>query len=396
MKNLSIFREFPRKCNHTKETLAYTFTVTFMFFVYYINMRVNMGLICKTFALSLIFMFLSIFVSPLFAETLPGEEPKLALEPTPDEQPVPAKEQAFGEEPALTEEPVSDEESLLAGELLYDDDDYDDQLTYEAPPLIFEVSPILEPRSFDDVFPGLSRTQKRMVTGDYGIRNSFDKDGSAMLHPAPDSGIDLLNGYIKKKNPSLISEALILVPYNKRELDMLDIYNALGRIEDIKEQVLYFKDNRELKIFKESTRLESEQNRKPVTDPAPADALPYSETMFIRLTDIYIGEVYIRGEIIMGLYGITYNMTNFRDVYFSIFRVMKAERYSTVIYLEPVKEGILIYSLSAISLPSFIVKKTNLAVNINNRTTIFLSWITDGLREQEDIKDRPTIPFAVN
>lgn len=348
-----------------------------------------MDLTGKTFALSLFFLFLSICVSPLFAETHPAEEPALSFEPIPGEQPGP------GEEPALAEEPVSDEESLLAGELPYDDY-YDDLLTYEAPPLIFEAAPILEPRSFDDVFPGLTQDQKDMVMSYFGMRNSFDKNGSAILNPAPDSGVDLLNGYIMQKNPSLVSEALVLVPYNKRELDMLDIYNALGRIENIKEQVLYLKDNKELKIFKESTRLESPQNRKPVTDPAPADMLPYSETMYLRLTDAYIGEVFLRGEIIMGLYGITYNMTNFRDVYFSIFRIMKAERYSTVIYIEPVKEGVLIYSLSALSLPGFIVKKTNLAVNINNRTTIFLSWITSGLRIQEDIRDKPKVPFAVN
>jgi hypothetical protein len=75
-------------------------------------------------------------------------------------------------------------------------------------------------------------------------------------------------------------------------------------------------------------------------------------------------------------------MTNFRDVYFSIFRVMKSERISINIYLEPVQEGILIYSVSGFYLPDFIVKRMNLNVSINNRVTVLMGWIAEGLEIQ--------------
>jgi hypothetical protein len=62
---------------------------------------------------------------------------------------------------------------------------------------------------------------------------------------------------------------------------------------------------------------------------------------------------------------------------------MKAERYITVIYLEPVKEGVLIYSITGFYLPGFIADRVNLTPNINRRIKIINNWITEGLRIQE-------------
>jgi len=272
----------------------------------------------------------------------------------------------IGAEPFPDESPPSDEESFL----------------FEAPPLIFEAAPILEPRSFDDIFPYLSRSQKAEAMSDTGLRYSFEKDGSPALIPGPDSGIDLLSGVMAKK-PSHIIEALVVVPYNQRELDMLDIYNALGRIKNIQDYTFPIY-GREMIIFTETTRLASARDRKPIPDPAPANMLPYEETMYLLFLDPYLGDLYLRGDVSVSLYGITYSMTNFRDISFSIFRVMRAERFSAIIYAEPVKEGILIYSVSGLYLPNFIAKRINLTPNMNRRITVLLNWITDGLRIQED------------
>jgi hypothetical protein len=84
------------------------------------------------------------------------------------------------------------------------------------------------------------------------------------------------------------------------------------------------------------------------------------------------------------MYGITYSMTNFRDVSYYVFRVMKSDRFSAIIYVEPVKEGILIYSVSGLYLPNFIAKKINLTPNMNRRITVLLNWVMEGLVLQED------------
>jgi hypothetical protein len=205
-----------------------------------------------------------------------------------------------------------------------------------------------------------------------------------MLIPNLASGIDLLSSVMKRK-PSHIIETLVIVPYNERELDMLDAYNALGKIQNIQEHSVIV-NGKDLYIFKETTRLESARNRKPIPDPDPVDILPFSETMYLRFTDPWLGDLYLRGDVSLSLYGITYNITNFVDVRYSLFRVMKTEGLSIVIYLEPVKEGILIYSMSGLYLPGFIANRVNLTPNINVRVMTLINWITEGLRRQESIR----------
>jgi len=292
---------------------------------------------------------------------------------------------------AICAEPLPDDEKLLpdnetalSGEELSLDDEWffdDDAFVFDGPALIFEV-PVFNTRSLNEIFPDLSPRQRANVMSHVGVRYSFEKNESPALVPHPDSGIDLLHSVMAKR-PSHIIEALIVVPYDKRELDMIDIYNALRNIKDIKDYAVTVRGV-EYKMFVDTTRLESAQNRKPVSDPPPSDKLPYSETIYLRFVDQYMGDLYLRGNISISLYGITYSLTNFRDVSYSIFRIMKAERFTAIIYLEPVKEGILIYSMSGLYIPGFISNRVNLTPSMNYRITVLISWITDGLRREEN------------
>jgi hypothetical protein len=330
----------------------------------------------KTVNLCFFLLFSLVFIFQLPAEPLTDDEP-LGEESLFPPQPSPQ-----GVEPEVRGSPLVPQpspqgvEPEVRGSPL--DDDF---LVFEAPPLILEV-PSFKTRSFDDVFPGLSQGQRRIVMGSRGLRHSFEKDGSPALLPHPDSGIDLISRVMSKK-PSHIIEALILVPYNKRELDFLDIYNALRKIKNIQDHTISIR-GKDTKIFMDTTRLESAQRRRPVPDPPPADTLPYSETMYLRFVDQHMGDLYLRGDISISLYGITYSLSNFRDVSYSIFRIMKAESFSAIIYLEPVKEGIFVYSMSGFYIPGFIARRVNLTPNMNNRITVLVNWITEGLREEEN------------
>jgi hypothetical protein len=323
-----------------------------------------MNLTGKTVILCVLFVFVSI--SPLCADPLLGDDG------------LPLNE----EKPKVTEENVTGQEAAQNTDDFFDEDYFfsDEYLLFNAPTLVYEVSPIFDMRSFYEIFPNLSLDQKINVMNSTGLRYSFEKDDSPALIPAQDSGIDLLN-IVMAKNPSHIIEALVLLPYSKRELDMLDVYNALREIKNIKDYTVT-SGGRQINIFKDTTRLESAQNRRPISDPPPANMLPYSETMYLCFTDQYIGALYIQGDISIGLFGITYSMTNFRDVSYSIFRIMKAERFSAIIYLEPVKEGILVYSISGIYLPGFIASRVNLTPNINARIRVLVNWIADGLKKE--------------
>jgi hypothetical protein len=291
-------------------------------------------------------------------------------------------EALFGEESALDEESatseiISDEESPISETSISGEPGN----VYEAPPIVVEEAPFGGNRSLDDVFPGLSRSQKDLIMSSTGLRHSFDKDDAPILRPSAGSGIDLLSAVMKTK-PSHIIEALVLVPNNKKEFEMLDVYNALGRIKNIKDQTVPL-NGRETPLFLETTRIESAKKRKAIFDPMPKDNLPFSETMYLRFKDRNIGDLYIRGDITIRLYGLTYSLTNFADVYYSIIRLMKAETFLAIIYLEPVKEGVLIYSMSGFYIPGFIASRVNLNPNIDRRLTVIMNWITDGLRVQE-------------
>jgi len=288
----------------------------------------------------------------------------------------------YGEDEEVIPEPQPDIQ--VDASTIEDSPLVDDGFFFEAPPLIIEAAPF-EIRSFDAIFPRLSRVQRMMAMSYEGLRHSFTKDEPALFVPDPEIGIDLL-GSIMKKNPSHLIEALVLIPYNGRELDLLDIYNALGRIEKIKDHTVPL-NGRDFHIFTESTRIESARNRRAVSDPPPAVTLPLSDTMYIRLKEYSFGNLFIRTDVSIDVYGITYSMANFIDVRYFLVPIMKAERFMTIIYLEPVKEGMLIYSMAGFYLPGFIADRVNLTPSINRRIAIFMGWITDGLRMQENAID---------
>jgi len=322
--------------------------------------------------------------NPELNDLLAEEENTLVQKADAEKENLPAQEPASA---------VSKEETKKDEDPFYDD--WDDLMLFETAGMVYEVPPlIIEPRSFDEIFPGLTRTQKRNARTATGLRHAFEKDEPPMFLPAENSGINLID-FVMDKKPSHVVEALVLIPYDKRELDMLDAYNAMSGISLIKDQTIPYR-NSQYQVFKDTTRLESAKNRKPIPDPAPADTLPYSERMYLRFTDTTIGEIFLQGDITPGLYGITYSMTNFRDVNYTIFKVMKAEKFSAVIYVEPVKEGVVIYGMSGLYLPGFIVNRMNLPSNMNYRITALLNWIIHGLRSQENLREKPSSPFAIN
>jgi hypothetical protein len=269
------------------------------------------------------------------------------------------------------------EENALAEELFMEDEE--DYFFFEGPNLIFEV-PVFETRSFDELFPGFTVYQRRMAFSNNGMRYFFTKNSPSRITPNPDLEINLFSS-IMEKNPSHLIEALVVVPYNEKEFDLLDIFNALGRIGNIKDYYIPI-NNHEYYPFTESTRLVSNRNRRAIPDPLPADNLPFSETIYARLNEVNMGNLFLRIDTSVSMYGLTYRITNFTDILYYIVPVMKAERYLTIIYLEPIKEGVLIYSLTGFYLPNFIAERVNITSSVNRRVQIFTNWIVDGLKNQ--------------
>ena len=251
-------------------------------------------------------------------------------------------------------------------------------------------------RSLDDIFPGLTQSQKENVFTNAGFKRTFEKNDSPRLTPSPNSGVNLVDAVLDK-SPSHLVEILLVVPYNEKALDRLDIYNAIGRINNIKDH-LYFSRERQknIVIFRETTRLTSATNRNPVSDPPPATVLPSSETMYLRFDDPNFGSLYIRGDISISRNGITCNMTNFEPVRFLVFTIMKAEKFSTIVYIEPVSEGILIYGMAGIYIPGVVAGLINVPYEVEKRLTVLVNWVIDGLKKQDNpnyYADNTAVPF---
>ena len=235
-------------------------------------------------------------------------------------------------------------------------------------------------RSFDRLFPNLEANRRNAVFSDGGIIRSIGKNGSLEIIPSPDSGISL-HRTIMSKNPSFMAESLMIIPYSGKVPTQLDAYNALGKIRDLKGR-LYSSHSRgaEVPLFEDATRLESDKKSNPVADPPPAHTLPASDTVYIRLKDINFGNSYYKASFSTGQYGVTYNLTNYKSLSYLFLTVMDEEKFSAILYIEPLAEGIMVYSVAGAGASDFISGRIDIPSAIRKRLAVFIGWVGDGLK----------------
>ena len=235
-------------------------------------------------------------------------------------------------------------------------------------------------RSFDEIFPGIGENERSGVFSPEGLIRSVRGSENPAFLPAAGSGIDL-HDTVMRINPSYIAESLLVIPYHDRTLERLDIYNALGKISDLKGR-LYHSHTRdaEIPLFEDATRIESERNTRAIPDPPPARELPRLETTFIRLKDVNFGNSYYRAEMTASTYGITYKLTNFRTLSFLFFPVLRDGKFTAILYMEPLLEGMLVYSMAGADASDFISNRVDIPSAINKRLAVFIAWISDGIK----------------
>lgn len=234
-------------------------------------------------------------------------------------------------------------------------------------------------RSLDTLFPNLSKSQKESVFSETGMINTFFIRETPLIVPSAALGINLMDTVMEKK-PNQFIEALLVIPHNERPLNLLDAYNAVGRVSDLSTHLGISSKGREVQIFEESTRLYNGERNRPIPDPPPATVLPYSDTMYLRIRDYFFGNTYFRGDFSISGNGITFNLANYATIWFLIFPLMGAEKFVVHIYMEPVIEGMLIYGIGGIDIPGFLVTRIDLASNIDRRIRIITNWLSSNLR----------------
>jgi len=235
-------------------------------------------------------------------------------------------------------------------------------------------------RSFDDIFPSLDESQKKEAFSEEGTIRSVKKNEALEFLPAPGSGIDLY-GTVMRSNPSYLAESLLVIPYQGKVFTGLDAYNALGKISDLKGR-LYHSHTRdaEVALFQEAVRLENEKSGKAVPDPLPARELPNAETVFIRLKDVNFGNCYYRTDMSVTPFGLTYKITNTKNITYLLFTVLREDKFNSILYIEPLTDGMLIYSMAGADASDFISSMIDIPSAISKRLLVFLSWIKDNLK----------------
>ncbi|WP_043923382.1 DUF6675 family protein [Leadbettera azotonutricia] len=239
-------------------------------------------------------------------------------------------------------------------------------------------------RSFDDVFPYIGTDKKAEAFAEDGIIRSLGKGESFELNPAPSSGIDLQARIMQKAHEHL-TESLLVVPYAGRALNVVDAYNSLGKVRSLKGRLYHSHTrNADIPLFEEATRLESaKRTNTPVPDPAPVSAIPANESIYIKLKDVNFGNSYYRADISQNGYGLVYSLTNFKSLTYLLFTVMKEEKFSAFLYLEPIDEGMLVYAVAGTEVSNFIENRIDIPSAISKRLAVFIDWISEGVREQK-------------
>ena len=243
-------------------------------------------------------------------------------------------------------------------------------------------------RSFDDIFSGMSSNIRKEVFTEAGYIRTIEKSSGISFvssSPATDSGISgqIINTVIKN-NPGYIVESILVVSAEQGSLTLLNVYNALGNVRGLKGRLYNSATrNQEIPLFEDATRIRSERQTTAIADPAPAKSLPRSETVYIRLKDINFGNTYYRGEMSLIQSGLCYSLSNFRNMTYFLIPVIREGNFIAQLYFEPIREGVLIYSIAGADVSDFVSSRVHISSAIAKRLEVIIAWAVEGILQRK-------------
>jgi hypothetical protein len=243
------------------------------------------------------------------------------------------------------------------------------------------VSPALEARSFDELFPNLEKEKSR-VFSERGIIRSVNKREELILNPAAASGIDILSPVLKR-NPTHLAESLLLIPCGTKKLDVEDLYHALAKVRNLKGR-LYHSATRDenVPLFEEATRIEGPGRSSSLPDPEDEGPMPQSERVYLRLKDANFGNSFYKADISKHSEGILYSLSNIRILMYLLFPVIREDKFAAQLYLEVLDEGVLVYSVAGTEVSNFVASRVSIPSAVRKRLEVFIAWVSDGVRER--------------
>ncbi|MDR3139800.1 MAG: hypothetical protein LBT95_09055 [Treponema sp.] len=243
---------------------------------------------------------------------------------------------------------------------------------------LFLIPPVFgQARSFETLFPGLEEGQKTQVFSSKGL--VFTTGNVSELRLVPASEFDIA-GPVLSRNFSCLVESLLMIPYGHNSIELLDIYNALGKIRDLTGR-LYHSATRdaEVPLFEDATRIKGPRENSPIPDPPGALSIPPSETIHVRIKDINFGNSFYRADIATGRAGLLYHLSNTRALSYLFIPIIKEDNFVTQLYFEPLEEGVLVYSIAGAEVSNFVASRVDISSAIRKRLEVIISWVIDGV-----------------
>ena len=243
-------------------------------------------------------------------------------------------------------------------------------------------------RTFDEIFSGINSNIRNEIFSDAGYIRTIEKSDSADFAAkslAAGSGItpQIINAVIGN-NPGYIAESILVIPAAQGSFTLLNVYNALGNVRGLRGRLYNSATrNQEVPLFEDATRIRSEKQIIAISDPAPAKNLPQSETVFIRLRDSNFGNTYYRGEMSLIQNGLCYTLSNFRNMTFFLIPVIKEGNFVAQLYFEPIKEGVLIYSIAGADVSEFVASRVHISSAIAKRLEVIIDWAAEGILQRK-------------
>jgi len=239
-------------------------------------------------------------------------------------------------------------------------------------------------RSFNDIFPNLNNEIKTSVFKESGyVKSSKKTSGFVIFGNERNSRLPpQISNNVLRINPNYIVESILVISVNPNSINLLNVYNALGNIHDLCGRPHNSAaKNKTVVLFEEATRIANDKKLSEIPDPAPSKTLPKTETVYIRLKDVNFGNTYYRANMALIQNGLCYTLTNFRNMNYLFFPVIKEEKFIALLYFEPIKEGVLVYSIAGTDISDFIASKINIDFAISRRLNVIISWATDGIKK---------------
>jgi hypothetical protein len=238
-------------------------------------------------------------------------------------------------------------------------------------------------RSVDELFSEYDAPAKAALFTQNGIFKSIEKSSQQFFGPQllpRFLSADTVMGPVLSSNPSFLVESLIVIPAAGYSSGLIGIYNALGKVRNLKGRLYHSATrDRDVPLFEDATRLESERRLTAIADPSPVSFVPAEAVIFMRLKDVNFGNTYYRLDITVQDRGLLCRLSNFRNITYLLIPVIKENKFIAQLYIEPVTEGILIYSAAGADVSDFVSSRVDMPSAIQKRVEVIVDWIIDGI-----------------